>query len=477
MQTGTPRRSVSFGGFTRSAIVVFGALVALQSSANLDAVKLAYFAAALLALISSVYHVWQLRRSALARLARNWLIASAITAVLIAISLPVALVHGTPITAWVRDAAGYGLIAAAPWLALDLASSVPPRAVLAFTVIAGALATSSFTINWIHRRALADLPFDRLVLPSFALATMLFAVAVAHSLASTRARYLWSGAAAFTVALLLFSGTRTTLAILIIPPVTLASEALANGRKALQRGMLPALLPILFAVAIVVRPQLPVGPNPLGTVPSAAPAASPSSAAPPSGEPAITAAAAAPTPTGTPSVPYAPTAVPDAVAERYESITEVLAGRDPSLRDRLAQTKAAWDVFLASPLVGSGLGVSISWVDTEGHPAQAFTADTPVVILAKFGGLGLVLVGALGWAAFRSIKDPMPGVGSTHPARLSILGFTSGLLALTPFGAQLEDKGTGLAIILLLAFAWASTRDVGIASETPSAVTTPPAAE
>ncbi len=52
---------------------------------------------------------------------------------------------------------------------------------------AGSLATLSFTLNWVQRRNIADLPLDRIVLPSFALLTAFFALAVASS--------IWVGAA------------------------------------------------------------------------------------------------------------------------------------------------------------------------------------------------------------------------------------------------------------------------------------------
>jgi hypothetical protein len=115
-------------------------------------------------------------------------------------------------------------------------------------------------------------------------------------------------------------------------------------------------------------------------------------------------------------------------------------------------------------VLGGGLGVTVAWVNSAGRLVQEFTADTPVLLLAKFGILGLLLVGILVWATFRTIQDLLAGGAATRTARLSIIGFAAALVALTPFGWQLEDKGTGLATILLLGLALASAREAGLAS-------------
>ena len=71
--------------------------------------------------------------------ARPWLILSLLLLGLIALSLPVAIAHGTPITTWLRDAATYGLCAAAPVFALDAASSMRWRLVFSLTIVMGFL--------------------------------------------------------------------------------------------------------------------------------------------------------------------------------------------------------------------------------------------------------------------------------------------------------------------------------------------------
>lgn len=465
----------------RPVVVVFGALIALQSSESLDPVKFVYLGATVIALLGSIRHVWGRRETRPVEHARPWLIASGLIAVVIAVSLPTAIAHGTALSAWVRDAAAYGLLASAPWLALDLGLSQPRRVCLALVVAAGSLATVSFTINWIERRGLADLPIDRLVLPSFTLAVALFAVAVAVAVGAgdSRARFAGATVACLTIWLLLSTGTRTTLAILVIPPVILAALAITGGRMALRRGILPALAPVVVSAVIVLSAVVEISPSlgdaeatpsPIGTAAGSAALGNPtpgvSSATPVPTEPS-----AEPEPTPTPVPIPSPT---DPLAGRYDTVDGILSGQDASLRERIAQSMAAWNVFVASPLVGGGLGVTIGWVDSSGALVEKFTADTPLVVLAKFGLLGLVLVGVIGWATYRTVRSLRRGGGTTRVARLSIIGFAAAMVALTPFGAQFEDKGTGLAIILLLGFALASLREAGTTSGGASAATFEP---
>jgi len=424
------RRLPGIGGFARATIVIFGAMAVLQSSQGLDAVKLAYLGAATLAVGGSVWSVYRERADALVAFARPWLVASLVVAGIIGISLPVALLHGTAFSTWTRDAAAYALVVAAPWVALDLARSVTSRTMIGLTVLAGGLAALSYAIVWVQRRAITDVAIDRLVLPSFTLATALFAVAVAQSVSREHRRYWWAALASVTVALLLLAGTRTALAILIVPLVIIAIAWLTDRSLSFRTRIVPACLPLLTAGVIVASTQLSLAVD-LGHL------GGPLSGSDGSGSS-----------DGSRSPPD-----PHTLEGRFDTFGSVLAGRDASLQDRVAQTRAAWDIFLASPLVGSGLGVVVPWTTTSGRLETEFTADTPVLVLAKFGVLGLVLVGALGGAWLITIRRLNQGGPSARASRLALAGFGAAIVALTPFGWQLEDKGTGLAVILILGLA------------------------
>jgi hypothetical protein len=149
------------------------------------------------------------------------------------------------------------------------------------------------------------------------------------------------------------------------------------------------------------------------------------------------------------------------LTERFDSIGTVLTGQDVSMQERLSQTRAVWAVFLTSPIVGGGLGVSIPWTDPRGvyHTDNAFTADTPILVFAKFGLLGSLLLVALGWAVITTVRSLGRGGRATRDSWLATIAFASALVVLMPFGWQLEDKGTALAVVLVLAFGLVEARD------------------
>jgi hypothetical protein len=425
----------------RAVIVVFGGLLVLQSSQDLAPLKVAYLAVAIVAVAMSVLNVVRLRQSPVVVAARPWLIASAVLAGMIALSLPIAVVRGTPIAAWLRDAAAYGLLAAAPWLAVDLAFATSRRTVLGLAVAAGAIAAVSFAIVWTQRRQMSDFPIDRLALPSMILAASLFALGLAIAISEQRHRYRWAAASALAIGLLMYSGTRSSLVLLVVAPIALLASWLSDRRSPLRPRLLAALVPVVVALGIVgaTQIQLAAGTSPFGGDPGTGNG----SGASPSRGPG-----------------------PPNLSERYESIGSVLSGQDVSLQERLFQTRAVWNVFISSPIVGGGLGVAIPWTDPRGvtHTDNAFTADTPILVLAKFGLLGLVLIAVAGWATIATLRMLAAGGRATRRSWLSIVAFGMVILVLMPFGWQLEDKGTALAIVLVLGFCLVEARDARLAA-------------
>ncbi len=64
----------------------------------------------------------------------------------------------------------------------------------------------------------------------------------------------------------------------------------------------------------------------------------------------------------------------------------------------------------------------------------------------------------IGWATVRTLRH-LRNVGPPAAvARSALLGLAIGLIVLAPLGPQLEDKGTALALILLLGLAFAVIR-------------------
>lgn len=462
---------ISVWGAARPLAVVAGALVALQSSQSLDISKVAFLAVAILALAGSVMHAWRARDSALVEAARPWLICSAIIGALVALSLPVAVVNGTPVTTWVRDAASYVLFAASPWLALDLGASVSPRAATYATVVAGSLATASFTVNWLQRRNIVDLPIDRLVLPSLTLSAGLFALFVALAIWSGRDRYAWSILSAVAIGLLLATGTRTILALAAIPIVLLADAVRSVGPRILRTSMLSAFVPLLWVVIVVAPGVLDSLPSPSPSIPIATATAglTPGTSGVPSSSTPAEPSAARPSPALPTPAPISSPAPSPTDDGRFGTIDDVISGTDASLRLRWAQTISAWNIFISSPLVGRGLGVSIPWIDVDGSLINYYFADTPITVLAKFGIFGVAIWVAVGWATIATLRQ-LREVGSPGSiARSALLGFATALVVLSPFGAQLEDKGTALGLILLLGLAFAVIRPTGLSRRGGSA--------
>jgi O-antigen ligase len=132
--------------------------------------------------------------------------------------------------------------------------------------------------------------------------------------------------------------------------------------------------------------------------------------------------------------------------------------RDPSVRERVAQYRAAWQLTVSSPLVGVGPGHEIEWVDVSGFPRHAFTADTPFVLPAKFGIIGTVIVGLV-VAAYGLYVADLVRRHSWTPETLALFGFAVSICLGLPLGMPLEDKAFSFALVLLLAVAIANGRD------------------
>lgn len=412
---------LAFDGRLRVAFVLFGGMLALQSSATLDATKFAYLVGMVLCLAGALVAVWAVRRTPDVRRAVAWIAASAALAVVIAISFLVARANGTSTTDWLRDAAAYALFAALPVYALDGRASSSRKLLVAMLVVAGLLGGLSWAVEWLNRRDILDLPFARLVFPSPQLPGMLFLFAMASALTAGRRGGKWIVLAGLTLGLFLVTGTRSSLLLLIGP---LAMAALA-GWDRIGRSMRILLLHAVVAVAVVLAFQLAVIlPAALGLGRAA-------------GEPGSSSPG-------------------NILGDRIGSMPGLLGDptSDGSFKERLAQYQAAWALFVSSPIVGVGPGHSIDWVDVSGNPRTGFTADTPLVLPAKFGLLGiLVFIGvamAYGFTVRAALRRDRRSA-----ITLTLVGYGLWTIVSLPLGFPIEDKGASLALVLLLALAFA----------------------
>ncbi len=230
--TGQSRwRVASFwNGTTRALLVVFGGLLILQSSDRLDALKVGYLLVAGIAAAGSVASVWRARSEPATIAMRPWLVASAVIVGLVALSLPVALINGATISNWLRDGAVYVLLAAAPWIAIDLARSASPNLILGAGLLAGLLGVASFVVVWVQRRQLIDLPIDRLTLPSMTLGAAAYCIAVALAVRSRGwKRAGWIVLSMGILAAFLLTGTRTSFVLLAAPTAVVLVDVWQRG--------------------------------------------------------------------------------------------------------------------------------------------------------------------------------------------------------------------------------------------------------
>jgi hypothetical protein len=385
----------------RLLFLVFGGLLTLQSSNSFGSLKLVYLAGVFACLGGALMRFAQsedwFRRAQVRPLMR----VSALMCALIVISLLVAEAHSVRRTDWLRDVAPYVLFATVPIFALDAQWALSRQTLVRILVLAGVVATVSFATHWLEARSIAQLPFSKFALSSFYFPTALFTFAVASALHSNRRRAQWALLAIGVFALMVVTGTRTTLILAVVPLV-----AVFSARRRLSSRFLR------LAVAGPVALVLMVG-GAFGVI----------------------------------AATHGSTTI---ISDRITILEHSGTSKDASYLDRKAQTHAAAVVFRANPIFGAGPGTLFNWNETNGTPHSEFILDSPVDFAAKFGVLGLAVVGFLvmSYAAFLRSS-----VGFEHPRpeTLALLSYAVVAVAGSYLATPFEDKGFTLGLILLLA--------------------------
>jgi hypothetical protein len=393
----------------RLIFVVFGGLVTFQSSEELTSLKLAYLAGIVVAFGGALLSYSQRQHQLTYAVSLPLLRGSLVLFVMIMLSFAAASVNGVPVSNWLRDVAPYLLFASAPIFALDAQASLGQRALVVLLVAAGTLATLSYAITWVERRELADLPIAQLALPSFFLPAALFSYSISAALHKNQGRIYWLVTAASIFALLLSTGTRTTLVLLVAP---LAVAIAARRYLAARLTRLFLLVPAALAISLLLAY----------------------------------------------SVIRLSDASSEVVGERiavFQATGDQEA--DASYRDRIAQSNVAWSVFEEDPLEGGGPGTVFEWRAANGDEKTAFVLDTPVSFPAKFGIVGLAAIGAviLWFATFlRSITS------FNHPRTetLALAGYAGVAVVASLLAPPFEDKGFSLGLILILALVLRTSR-------------------
>jgi O-antigen ligase len=392
----------------RLLFVVFGGLLTLQSSDSLGPTKLAYLGGVVVSLAAAVFALsrstdWFRRGLAMPLFRGSFAVAA-----LIGISLFVALGHGVGRTDWLRDIAPYALFAVAPIFALDAQWAFSRTALVRVLVCAGVLATMSFSTYWLEGRHIADLPFSSFTLSSFFVPAALVAYAMAAALHSNRGRVRWLSLAALAFALLVVTGTRSTL-ILVLAPIVVVIGA----RRYLSARFFRLVLVAPFALLVIAAATYFVV-----------------------------------------EVTDASTTV---ISERIETLKETGTSSDGSYRDRQAQTDAAREVFYANPIFGAGPGTYFNWIVTNGSERSAFILDSPMDFPAKFGIVGLAVLAFL-VSNYASFLRSVFRLNHPRPETLALGAYAAIGIAVFPFlGNPLQDKGWTLGLLLLLALVFKNT--------------------
>ena len=395
----------------RFAIVVAGGLLVFRSSGQLDAPKLAYLVWVGVCTAVAIAGLGAEREQGPIADIRSLLLASAALVGAVGLSLGVALFSGTPFVDWIRDAAPYGLLAVSPFLAWDGARSRLGSHMDVIAIAAGLMASIAFAVEWLGRRGLADLPFATLGSSSGMLSTLAFVVAVGAILSRRPWRFFWASVAATVLTLLLITGTRSVLVIVVGPVAMLFARGQRFTRvRRLAGGVFVVGLAALPLAFLALQS---------GLVDTAK------------------------------------------LAERFGSLVALGSNlsADQSFIERSAQVGVASSAFMGSPVVGVGLGSTFESVRFGGEPFAAVNLDTGLSIAAKFGLLGLGLIGialAAVLTFFRRLRIRLP-----EQVRLSVVGFAAVSVAFLPLGNPLEDKGFGLAMAILFAWALASAETAG----------------
>jgi hypothetical protein len=384
----------------RLMFVVFGGILTLQSSDSFGHLKLVYMAGILAASGGAMISFSRSQDRPRRALAMPLLRASVVLGALVVISYFVAKGNGVARPDWIRDVAPYLLFALTPLFALD-AQSLRRRTLVLILLGAASIAALSFATRFIEQRHIANLPFQRFALTSFFLPAALFAYASAAALQSGEKRTRWLAVAAALFALLIVSGTRTTLILALAPVFAAVGARRYLGARVVRLALLTPLVVLLMGGAVY-------------------------------------------------SVVAATHASTTVITKRVTLLRHTGTSSDASYRDRQAQANAARDVFYSHPFYGAGPGTYFEWRVTDGTSESAFIIDSPMDFPAKFGALGLVTLGFLA-LSYGSFLRRVFRFNHPRTETLALAAYFSVIVAGSFIDNPLEDKGCALGLILLLA--------------------------
>ena len=392
-----------FSPRSRILFLIFGGLLVFQSSDELTPQKMLF----IMGLGVSIVGAYLRARESPARAVRHDVAplfrVSIAFVLLVVASLPVALVHGTLLTAWLRDVSPYLLFAAAPLFALDAATAFSERGLRRLLVVAGTAGCAAFAAHWLSRRGIVDVP-NAFGLPTFLLGAALFSYAMAVVLEGDRHRLRWLALASAVAAAFLSTGTRSTVVLAAAPLAIVVGSRRHFARRSIR---LAVVLPAVAALVVI----------------------------------------------GYQSFVQATGADRRALEGRMALVLRTGGSGDRSYFDRRSQTAAAWAVFKDAPVLGAGPGHPITWVDSFGATISSANVDSPASFFAKFGLLGLVPALILAVSFVELLRRLHARSGRRTIGQFGLIGFAGVFVAWSTLGMPLEDKGFASGFLLLVAVA------------------------
>ncbi|WP_143670795.1 hypothetical protein [Streptomyces sp. OV198] len=393
----------------RLVTVIAGALLVFQASS--DAPKFGYLALALICVAVSLVNL--VRDShPVVQAFRPMLAATAATLLMLAASFAIAMSEGTAPTDWFRDMLPYLLLAILPLVGLEASGRMRPHLLAGLIGVLGVLAALAFAVDWLDRRG-ATAEGGRVLLATASFCAFAFSYAFVRAGVGPH-RPRWLLAAAVIAAALLVTGTRTNLVII--------AAAVLGALGPIRKGRVPPLRLVTVGA-----------PTALATV-------------------ALF-----------PALTFVLSIDSTFLSQRLDTMRQVLGGNlaaDQSFQLRALSYAQAQQRWLEHPWLGGGPGYMYGDI--------GFSLDTPWMVPAKFGVAGaavlLWLLASIALGIVRNRQQPNP----IHAAGRA---WTVALVALLPFGAWVEDKGTALAMTLLVATSVSTARR----SEVPHAPQPPKA--
>ncbi|WP_341927817.1 hypothetical protein [Nocardioides psychrotolerans] len=315
---------------------------------------------------------------------------------------------------WFRDALGYFLILALPLVGLEASQHLSRRWLMTTLTVLGLVAAVGLALDWLGRRGAASTERVVLATATFTLLALAF-VAVKAGLGPKRIR--WMVALVVIVGSLVATGSRTNALLLVMVLVGIV------GAQRRARVPLPRII-LLGGVFALVAVYFSTFLSDSGLVEA------------------------------------------NFFTNRLRALTDAAGGglsQDQSFLAREYSYRLAQKRWEASPWLGGAPGYIY-------RPSGLYTLDTPWMVPAKFGVVGTALL--LGYLLTVARCVRRLATRTVAPEFTAARGWMLAMIALTPFGPWIEDKGTGIALMMIVAIAVAVTRDDGAmrsGSPSPSA--------